>query len=234
MTPSLAQSVDWPAVKAVIFDVDGTLYAQRPLRRKMLLELAAYYALRPWHLRELQLLSRFRTEREHRAGTSCAALEQAQYEWVARTPAQVARLRQVVDTWIFRRPNRHLASCAYPGVADFFAALRQRGIKIGIYSDYPAQQKLQALGLRADVLVSSTDAEVNALKPQPQGLRRAAEALGVPVGACLFLGDRPELDGRCAELAGMPCLLLDPHHPAAGSFYPHLTTELHAIIPATL
>ena len=233
MTTSPSQPVAWPAVKAVIFDVDGTLYAQRPLRRKMLVELLAHYALRPWRLREVQLLSRFRAEREKRAGTSCAALEQAQYDWVTTAPGQAERLRKTVDTWILRRPNRHLASCMYPGVASFFAALRRQGIKIGIYSDYPAQQKLRALGLTADVLVSSTDTDVNALKPQPQGLRRAAAALGVPPAACLFIGDRPELDGRCAELAGMPYLILDPQSSAL-SFYQRLEAELNAPISVTL
>lgn len=233
MTSSLSQSVDWSAVKAVIFDVDGTLYAQRPLRRKMLVELLGHYALRPWRLPEFRLLGRFRAEREKRAGASCAALEQAQYDWVTTSPAQAERLRYLVDNWMFRRPARHLASCIYPGVAGFFNTLRRQHIKIGIYSDYPAEQKLLALGLRADVLVSSTDAEVNALKPQPLGLLRAAEALGVPPAACLFIGDRPELDGRCAELAGMPYLILTAP-PAVVSFYPQLETELTTSLPSPL
>ena len=39
--------VTHPVVKAVIFDVDGTLYRQRPLRRAMAVRLVAGHLLHP-------------------------------------------------------------------------------------------------------------------------------------------------------------------------------------------
>ena len=210
--------------KAVIFDVDGTLYRQRPLRQKMLLALLGHYARRPWRWRELQMLSRFRAEREKRPGAVGPDLENAQYTWGGYPAAQV---RPVVQRWIFDYPNQYLAACAYPGVADFFAALRRQGIKIGVYSDYPAQAKLAALGLTADVVVSSTDAAVDRLKPDPAGLLHAARQLGVAPADCLFIGDRPELDGECARRAQVPFLLVN-QEPAALPFYQLLANQLAA------
>lgn len=218
MTP--AQELDWTKVKAVIFDVDGTLYTQSKLRRRMLFDLLGYYALRPWRLDDMLLLRRFRAEREKRPGHQGPDLENAQYAWCAdNSRYSVARVRAVVDRWMFRHPNQYLGSCAYPGTASFFDALRQQGIKIGIYSDYPAHDKLVALGLRADIVVSSTDPEIDQLKPNPQGLLHIAAALGLAPAECLFVGDRPELDGICAERAGMPYLIVPPQPFDQFTFY---------------
>ena len=217
-------SQEFPVLpKAVIFDVDGTLYNQQPLRRKMLVALLGHYALRPWRWRELRILSRFRAEREKRPGAVGPDLENAQYAWCGYPAAQV---RPVIQRWIFNHPNQYLAACAYPGVQDFFAALRHRGIKIGIYSDYPAQAKLAALGLTADAVVSSTDAAVDRLKPDPAGLLSAARQLGVAPAECLFIGDRPELDGECARRAHMPFLLVDELATAPLHFYQALANQL--------
>ena len=43
MTQSSRQAwIDWDGVRLVVFDVDGTLYRQRPLRMKIARDLAAY------------------------------------------------------------------------------------------------------------------------------------------------------------------------------------------------
>ena len=44
---SLTQAIDWTRTKAVIFDVDGTLYAQSKLRHRMLYDLLGYYTRGP-------------------------------------------------------------------------------------------------------------------------------------------------------------------------------------------
>ena len=219
-------------VKAVIFDVDGTLYTQGRLRSKMLVALLSYYSVRPWRFREMLLLQRFRAEREKRAGASGPDLENAQYTWCSdggRIP--VEKIRQVVDRWMFRHPNQYLLKCVYPGTHSFFAALRQHGIKIGIYSDYTAHDKLAAMGLAADIVVSSTDPEIDQLKPAPAGLLYIAEQLGLAPADCLFIGDRQELDGLCAEQAGMPYLILDKKPSNNFTFYQQLERTLSPSFP---
>jgi len=207
------EKLAWNKIKAVIFDVDGTLYAQSKLRRRMLYDLLGYYALRPWRLQEMLVLRRFRAEREKRPGHQGPGLENAQYAWCAdNSRFSIAQVRAVVDRWMFRHPNQYLGQCAYPGTQAFFDALRQQGIKIGVYSDYPAHDKLVAIGLRADIVVSSTDPEIDQLKPNPRGLLHIAEALQLAPADCLFIGDRPELDGTCAERASMPYLIV-PRQP---------------------
>lgn len=119
---SLESGVDWKKVKVAIFDVDGTLYTQSKLRKKMLFSLLSYYALRPWRLKEMLMLQHFRLEREKRPGDIGPDLENAQYQWCAeRGNYKVADIKKVVDKWIFTYPNKYLASCTYPGTKSFFA-----------------------------------------------------------------------------------------------------------------
>jgi phosphoglycolate phosphatase/putative hydrolase of the HAD superfamily len=65
------------------------------------------------------------------------------------------------------------------------------------------------MDLEADIIVSSTDPEIDRLKPDPKGLLFIAEKLNVSVDECLFIGDRPELDGACAIKANMPYLIVE-------------------------
>ena len=72
-----------------------------------------------------------------------------------------------------------------------------------MWSDYPAEEKLAALGLRAEVVVSATDPEVDRLKPDPRGLEVALARLGASAEHCLLVGDRDERDGEAARRAGV-------------------------------
>nr|WP_246601789.1 HAD-IA family hydrolase [Hymenobacter profundi] len=216
-----------PTVKAVIFDVDGTLYEQSRLRRKMLYALLGYYALRPWRAQELLILSKFRAEREKRSGAVGPDLENAQYTWCAEKGGySIPKIKRTVEQWIFRSPNRYLAQCVYPGTQTFFETLRQRGVKIGIYSDYAAHDKLAAMGLQADIVVSSTDPFIDRMKPNPEGLLYIAQQLEVAPEECLFIGDRQELDGVCAERANMPYRIVDKQPFAQFDFYHTLKNQL--------
>ena len=91
--------------------------------------------------------------------------------------------------------------------------------------------------LVADVVVSSTDPEINRLKPAPQGLLHVADKLGLAPSECLFIGDRQELDGACAEQAGMPYLIVDKQPFDRFTFYHTLESQAStafATIPTTL
>ena len=204
-----AAAVDWRRVRAVVFDVDGTLYAQRPLRLRMARELALGCLARPSRLRQVRILRAFRQVREELAQAEAASIARAQYERTAErlglTPAAV---EAVVAEWIDERPLRHLAVCRHAGVRRLFAALRAADRGIGVWSDYPAPAKLRALGLAADASVSAADAEVDCLKPQPAGLARVLELLGVPASEALMIGDRDDRDGEAARRLGCPYLLL--------------------------
>lgn len=134
-------------------------------------------------------------------------VESSQYVWGAHASGVSAKdVRGMVKKWIFNAPLKYLPSCCYSGVLDFFDNLKHRKIATAIFSDYPAKDKLAALGLLTDNIFCSTDKNIDRLKPNPKGLFFIVEALGVLVDQCLFIGNR---DGECARRAGMPYLILN-------------------------
>ncbi len=219
MTPLTAPPVDWQRVRAVVFDVDGTLYSQRPLRARMARELALRCLARPATLREARILRAFRKVREQLAEEEAPSIGRPQYERTAeRLGLAAATVEAVAREWIHERPLRHLAACRHAGVRRLFTSLRRSGRRIGVWSDYPAEAKLRALGLAADASVSADDAEVDRLKPQPAGLARVLELLGVPAAEALMIGDRDDRDGEAARRLGCPCLLLSRKSRSAAQF----------------
>jgi FMN phosphatase YigB (HAD superfamily) len=198
--------------KAFLFDVDGTLYDQPMVRKKMALELVRFLLVRPARFRDVLILRAFRRLREKCRDEQNCCLEEAQYQWTAeKLGLDAVRVRAVVKEWIFERPLKHLPECRPPGLAELFARLRENGIKIGVFSDYPAAEKLAALGLRADVIACATDEAVNRFKPHSAGLEFLCRELGVSAGDCIHIGDRLELDGVCSERCGCDNIILPAH-----------------------
>lgn len=211
--------LDWDAIDLVVFDVDGTLYDQRRLRLAMLRQLLAH-SWRTRSLDALRTLRTFRDVREELGNVPDVSFVEAQYARTAsrhdKTPEEVQRL---ADEWIGRRPLPLLPACCYPGVKELFAALRARGKHIAVFSDYPALDKLGALGLRADSVVCATDVNIGRLKPDPAGLLEILRMSGAAPERAVMIGDRADRDGAAARAAGVNALLLASRsHPEFDTF----------------
>ncbi|WP_316810278.1 HAD family hydrolase [Pedobacter heparinus] len=205
------EDILWDELELVVFDVDGTLYGQSKLRKIMLLKLLLYYMSRPWKCKELLILYHFRKEREKRAGYKGQNLEEEQYQWCAKKMnIKVDAVKPVVNQWIFNTPNQYLKKCIYPGVLDFLAALKTKGIKTAVYSDYNSKLKLAHMQIKVGLEISSTDERINSFKPNPEGLNLILTAMSLTDKTkCLYIGDRYELDGICAARTGVPFLLVN-------------------------
>lgn len=201
------EASDWPSIRLVVFDLDGTLYEQRPVRLAMAAGLLGHVA-RTGRFGDARVLAQFRRLRE-RLGDE--ALEAFEPELYARAAAATGRdrpaLQALAEDWLERRPLRHLRSARVPGAAELFAALRRSGRRIGVWSDHPVVDKLAALSLAADHAVAANDRDIGCLKPLPLGLETIMERAGVAPAATLMIGDRPERDGEAARRAGARFLL---------------------------
>ena len=115
-------------------------------------------------------------------------------------------LERTVREWMFRRPLKWVARSRRADLVERLKKFREAGGKTALVSDYPATEKLNALGVANlfDLVVSSGEpGGPSQLKPHPEGYLSAAERLGVAPSACLVIGDRDDADGAAARAAGM-------------------------------
>ncbi|MBF1704271.1 MAG: HAD-IA family hydrolase, partial [Selenomonas sp.] len=69
--------------------------------------------------------------------------------------------------------------------------------------------KLSRLGIKTEHIYDSTQPEINAFKPNPDGLLYIMKTLKLKKAECLMIGDRDDRDGECARRAGIDyCILL--------------------------
>jgi len=201
-------SLDQAGIRAVIFDVDGTLYDHGALRRRMRSALLRHCLAKPSGFRTLLILKAFREMREALAEEEASEVAVEQYARPARRLGiPVETVRRTVETWMHEHPLAYLPTCRFDGIDRLFDGLRRSGRPIAVLSDYPSAAKLKALGLEADLHVSAVDPEIDRLKPNPKGLLHAVARLGLEPSQCLLVGDRDERDGECARRAGVPYLI---------------------------
>lgn len=184
-----------------ILDVDGTLYDQRRVRLAMLCRLASHYLRHPLQLREGLALYRFRRLREMPAWKDSSFDELfAELEKSVRLPA--ARCAQVIRYWMFQVPLDLLESFAYRDVISFVNGEHGRGKRVIVYSDYPAEEKLDVLGLCCDSMYVFGRGGVDEQKPSPRVMERILRETALAPDGLLYVGDRDEKDGASAKLAG--------------------------------
>jgi len=203
-----------PPIRAVLFDVDGTLYHARPMRLRMAASLMLLPLSGP--LRALRVIRHLRSyrraleevrDRPASQGNVADAHLMRAAELAGDQPEQV---RATIEDWFVKRPLPYLRGCRRKGLMALLEQLRSTQCQIGFFSDYPVEDKLQALGIDAfaSVCLSAGDPTVNAFKPYPQGFARACEIWGLPPAEVLYVGDRPEVDAAGAKAAGMRCAII--------------------------
>ena len=223
----------------MLFDLDGTLYAQLPLRAAMGAEMAIASITSAFSggLRVPRIVAAFRRSRERLRGAPAQEgdppLATRQYAAAAESlrisPAEVER---IVDEWMYRRPLKWLPYVRRRGLPALLDWLDRQGLRTGVLSDYPAHDKLAALGLagRFDVVVSTIDPDVDAFKPDPRGFLAAATRWGLDPSAVLYVGDRIEVDALGARAAGMPFALLTGRRSVPGGMAIRGLSDLRSIL----
>lgn len=200
-------------VRAVVLDVDGTLYQQGPVRRAMMARLARAHWRRPMSgLSATRILAAYRRAQESlRASAFEGDVSTAQVEMAAQqSGVDAATVVACVDQWMETVPLDLVAASARDGLADALDAMAAGGLKLAVVSDYPPHRKLEALGIadRFDTVVSAQDERVRAFKPNPRGILVALADLGVGPAEALYVGDREDVDAPAAAAAEVRCALI--------------------------
>ena len=158
-------------------------------------------------------------------GRTGADLDRAERDWWRAVVDRVTRAAGGVPEFdaYFDRLYAHYASApawrVYPEVPDVLQALRERGLRLAVVSNFDTRLPplLDALGLAAffDAVVCS--GEAGAAKPDGAIFARALAALRVEASEALHVGDSREADYEGARAAGIEALLVDRDadvHPA--------------------
>jgi HAD superfamily hydrolase (TIGR01509 family) len=223
-------------LKAVVFDVDGTLYRQAPLRRAILLRLIGTYGTRPlegW--RTVRALSAYRHAQEALRDEASTDVAEAQLTRACeRTAFERILVQRCVERWMEREPLPILGRFRYPGLVEFLEACREQGLRLAALSDYPASDKLKALGIAPffDLTLCAQSPEIGVFKPNPRGLAVTLQRLCLSPRECLYVGDRPEVDAEAAHAAGVASVIVSS---SAGKPADRHTTvssypQLHALL----
>jgi HAD superfamily hydrolase (TIGR01509 family) len=130
----------------------------------------------------------------------------------ARLGVDSATVLQCVDRWMETTPLDLVAASARDGLREALDTMATAGLQLAVVSDYPAQRKLQALGIadRFQTVVSAQDERVGAFKPNPRGILVALQDLGIEPTSALYVGDRADVDAPAAAAAGVRCVLIGP------------------------
>ena len=191
-------------LRLVIFDCDGVLVdSEGPSNRAVAEEVTKL----GWPMDEAESMRRF-------VGFRLEAMP-------AVIAAQIGR--DVPDGWVETVRQRLIATLAselelMPGVASVLEAMSEMGLPLRVASNSSMREmeaKFGRTGLMHLLDRAHSADEVRRGKPSPDVFLRAAEAEGVPAGACVVIED--SVPGTQAAIAaGMACLCLVPHGDGAG------------------
>ena len=184
-------------IKAVIFDLDGTLYNKSHLHIHIILN----QLIRG----KLFILKREREIRAMIKGQYFGNEESFYDNFFKHIGKENAR------NWYFDCYMPQMAKilrkhyCLAPWVKEYILSLRNKGTKIVVFSDYGfVEEKLDAIGFDrqwADYLFDAP--YLGGLKPCREAFMNVCKKIGIAPQDCLMIGDREDTDGDGARSVGM-------------------------------
>lgn len=223
-----------PAPRAIIFDLDDTLFDDAGCTLAGLNALAARHPVLA-ALPQAELFSR------HAA--LLAALEGEVYAGRLSVEAcRVRRLGQLLEEVGVVEVDGEAAAQLYhavsrthyrplPGALELVQALQARGVRLAVLTNYPRAvqtAKLAACGLTPYLTAAVTTSDAPP-KPDPASYRAACSALGVQPQEAAMLGDHWHNDVAGAVSAGLRAVWYNPAGRAAPGHVPH--TALAGFLP---
>lgn len=186
-------------IKAVLFDLDGTLFDRDTSVRRLIETQYDAYAASLMQVAKPAFVARF-MELDARGYVPKDVVYQRLVEELALQDLDAAEL----TTYFFA--HYHDDCVPFPGVLGLLDELRHQGLRLGLITNGGADHQLKtvrALGIEAyfsTVLISGAE---GIKKPDPAIFHRAVGRLGVLSEECLFVGDHPETDIAGARNAGL-------------------------------
>lgn len=186
-------------LKAVAFDVDGTLYPNASMYLR-----SWGLALGNMHLIRTLEQVRWQLRDQPDAGDD---FHRVQSRLMAqRLNITPERAYALVEGRIYTRWYRIFRKLRpFPQLADTLQAFKAAGLKLAVLSDFPIRNRLVDLGLAGPWDVAFSSEETGYLKPHPEPFRVLAQRLGLAPAEVLYVGNSYRYDVLGADSVGMPC-----------------------------
>lgn len=202
-------------IKAVIFDLDDTLYDYKALERAAF-ECVGELVRERLGVSEEQCGEAFMRARhatKEMLGETATSHSRMLYfqktlEYLDIRPLYLA-LEMYETYWGFFLDNMSL----YPGARELLEALHEKYIRVGVCTDLLAHiqhRKLRRLGMMDDVDCLVTSEEAGVEKPAPGIFKLCLEKLRLPPEVVCFVGDNLERDVKGAMAAGLQAIWFHP------------------------
>ncbi|MBQ4481736.1 MAG: HAD family hydrolase [Lachnospiraceae bacterium] len=194
----------------IIFDMDGTLYFQKGMQIRMALRLICHALSGKRGIRDLKLILKYRKLREE-WDTELSLDEDKLFEKlseVTRVPADTAQ--GIIQEWMFERPMDAVRLCRDEELVKTIDKLRAEGKNVCIYSDYPTEDKVRAVGLSGRIPQYYVGMEgIKTMKPNPSGLFYIMSCYPeTERSKVIMVGDRADRDKAAADGAGIKSIIL--------------------------
>jgi putative hydrolase of the HAD superfamily len=184
-------------MKAILFDVDSTLYDARQYYVGAFQEIASY----------LERKRRVPRQTGYRLLLRLWETNTSAYPFLFDDLLTALHIddRTEIKTLV-RIFNGHRAKLkAYPRLVAVLRRLRKKGYSLGVITDGNVKRqarKIEALGVKGffDVIIYTEQFEC---KPSPRPFRAAARQLKVRPSDALYVGDNPTVDFEGAKTIGM-------------------------------
>lgn len=217
-----------PEILAVTFDVGGTLIECFPSVGHIYAEVAARHGF----LLAPALLNR-RFKAAWQAFRNFRHTRSQWAELVDRTfgPQVKPSHSRTFFAELYDRFSQPDAWHVFPDVFPVLRMLKERGLKLGIVSNWDERLRplLRSLGLDRYFEAIIVSCEAGACKPAPELFTRACAALGSAPEQTLHVGDDARRDGRGARAAGLQAVRLRRGAGVLGPGEVRSLRELHKI-----
>jgi phosphoglycolate phosphatase len=186
-----------PGIRAIVFDLDGTLVDSAPDLQNAVNKVLEEKARRPLTTIEVQ----------HMVGDGVLKLIERAF-MATGVPAPVEELPVIACRFLdFYEGHDADLTRPYPGVRETLALLGDEGLVMGVCTNKPqgaTDSVLEKLGLRQHFkAVVGGDAVHGPRKPDPQHLLATMQGMGAGLAETVMVGDHPN-DVHCARGAGIP------------------------------